>query len=99
MSFGWQIDKEALGRDSTTVFRDKSGKRRNLAAEQEEEAEEARKKAEEDKKYQEWGQGYVLQYVGVCLSVTEREGGERERDITNVGVCLSVMGGGGGGET
>ena len=77
MSFGWQIDQEALGRDSTTVFRDKSGKRRNLAAEQEEEAEEARKKAEEDKKYQEWGQGYVLQYVGVCQSQRER-GRERE---------------------
>ena len=53
----WQIDREALGRDAKTVFRDKSGKRRNLAAEQEEEEKEAKRKAEEDQKYQEWGQG------------------------------------------
>ncbi|KAK7105751.1 BUD13 homolog [Littorina saxatilis] len=53
-----KIDRDALGQDAQTVFRDKkSGKRRNLAAEQEEEAIEAKKKAEEDKKYQEWGQG------------------------------------------
>nr|KAG5708706.1 hypothetical protein BaRGS_034923 [Batillaria attramentaria] len=52
-----KIEKEALGREAKTVFRDKSGKRRDLAAEREKEEEDAKKQAEQDKKYKEWGQG------------------------------------------
>ncbi|PVD27610.1 hypothetical protein C0Q70_12774 [Pomacea canaliculata] len=52
-----KIDKDALGKDAGTVFRDKSGRKRDLAAEKEKDEEEAKRKSAMDQKYKEWGQG------------------------------------------
>ena len=51
------MDKEAVGQNSATVFRDKSGRRRDLAAERVQDEVEAKKNSELDKKYREWGKG------------------------------------------
>lgn len=40
-----------------TIFRDKSGKKRDLEQEKEKEDEEAAKKAKEMEKFMEWGKG------------------------------------------
>lgn len=58
MFYFFKIGDEALGRNATTVFRDrKTGKRRNL----DEEAEEDRAKLEKERKmaekYDKWGKG------------------------------------------
>ncbi|KAK6172268.1 hypothetical protein SNE40_015966 [Patella caerulea] len=52
-----KIGDSRLGKDAKTVFRDKSGKRRNLQEEHEKQDEEDSKKAEEIEKYKKWGQG------------------------------------------
>ncbi|XP_053409155.1 BUD13 homolog [Mercenaria mercenaria] len=52
-----QISDERLGKDAATVFRDKSGRKRNLAEEKLKESEEAKKKAKADEKFQKWGKG------------------------------------------
>lgn len=46
-------------RHAQTVFRDKSGKKRNLDAEREEQRKKAEEKAAKDEKYAQWGKGYV----------------------------------------
>ena len=52
-----QIGDDNLGRHATTVFRDKSGKRRDLAKEDAEDTEKARVQAAQNKKYEAWGKG------------------------------------------
>lgn len=64
----WQIDKDALGKDAGTVFRDKSGRKRDLAAEKEKDEEEAKRKSAMDQKYKEWGQGWVVSALDSTLS-------------------------------
>lgn len=46
-------------RHAQTVFRDKSGKKRNLDAEREEQRKKDEEKAAKDEKYAQWGKGYV----------------------------------------
>ncbi len=57
----FQLDEDVLGRNARTVFRDQSGRRRDLAAEATRDAEEARVKAEQEaarkEKYDKWGKG------------------------------------------
>lgn len=44
-------------RNAQTVFRDKSGKRRDLESEREEQKRKAGEKAAKDEKYAQWGRG------------------------------------------
>lgn len=44
-------------RNAQTVFRDKSGKRRDLDSEREEQKKKAGEKAAKDEKYAQWGKG------------------------------------------
>lgn len=44
-------------RNAETVFRDKSGKRRDLDSEREEQKKKAGEKAAKDEKYAQWGKG------------------------------------------
>ena len=44
-------------RNAQTVFRDKSGKRRDLETEREEQKRKAGEKAVKDEKYAQWGKG------------------------------------------
>lgn len=60
IKYSFQIGDEHLGRNARTVFRDKSGKRRNLKEEQKKQKEEDEKKAAEMAKYAQWGKGSVL---------------------------------------
>lgn len=48
---------EEESRNAQTVFRDKSGKRRDLDAERQEQSRKAGEKAEKDQKYAQWGKG------------------------------------------
>ncbi|XP_071841928.1 uncharacterized protein [Apostichopus japonicus] len=48
---------EDLGKNSATIFRDKAGKKRDLAKEKEEAKEAAAKKAKENEQFLEWGKG------------------------------------------
>ncbi|XP_070838910.1 BUD13 homolog isoform X2 [Chaetodon trifascialis] len=48
---------EDESRNAQTVFRDKSGKRRNLDSEREEQRQKAGEKAAKDEKYAQWGKG------------------------------------------
>ncbi|XP_046876323.1 BUD13 homolog [Hypomesus transpacificus] len=50
---------EDQSRNAQTVFRDKSGKRRDLEVEREEQKRKAAAKAEKDEKYAQWGKGLV----------------------------------------
>lgn len=44
-------------RNAQTIFRDKSGKQRDLKSEREELSQKAGEKAEKDEKYAQWGKG------------------------------------------
>lgn len=46
-------------RHAQTVFRDKSGRKRNLDAEKEEQKKKDEEKAAKDEKYAQWGKGFV----------------------------------------
>lgn len=46
-------------RHAQTVFRDKSGRKRNLDAEKEEQRKKDEEKAAKDEKYAHWGKGFV----------------------------------------
>ncbi|XP_069039190.1 BUD13 homolog [Lepisosteus oculatus] len=50
---------EEESRNAETVFRDKSGKRRDIAHEREEQRQKAGEKEEKDRKYAQWGKGLV----------------------------------------
>ena len=53
-----QMDRDVLGKDAKTVFRDrKSGKKRNLAEEAKQKAEENAEKAKTAEIYSRWGKG------------------------------------------
>lgn len=56
-----KIGDDVLGKNSTTVFRDKSGKRRNIKEERLEQREMESKKADEEEKYMKWGKGLAQQ--------------------------------------
>ncbi|XP_023656191.2 BUD13 homolog [Paramormyrops kingsleyae] len=51
------VSLEDESRNAQTIFRDKSGKRRNIDQEREEQQKKAGEKAERDMKYFEWGKG------------------------------------------
>ena len=57
----FQFDADTLGKNAKTVFRDDTGRRRNLKAEAAKDAEAARKKEQEQAalkaKYDRWGKG------------------------------------------
>ena len=57
----FQLDADTLGKNAKTVFRDVTGRRRNLKAEAAKDAEAARKKEQEQAalkaKYDRWGKG------------------------------------------
>ena len=57
----FQLDADTLGKNAKTVFRDETGRRRNLKAEAAKDADAARKKEEEQAalkaKYDRWGKG------------------------------------------
>ncbi|MCJ8740839.1 hypothetical protein PDJAM_G00063600 [Pangasius djambal] len=50
---------EEQSRHAETVFRDKTGKKRDLESEREEQSRKAGEKAEKDEKYAQWGKGLV----------------------------------------
>ncbi|XP_066563777.1 BUD13 homolog isoform X2 [Amia ocellicauda] len=50
---------EEASRNADTIFRDKSGKRRDIDQEREEQRRKAGEKAEKDEKYAQWGKGLV----------------------------------------
>ncbi|RXN27029.1 BUD13-like protein [Labeo rohita] len=50
---------EEASRNAQTIFRDKSGKQRDLKSEREELSQKAGEKAEKDEKYAQWGKGLV----------------------------------------
>lgn len=51
-------------RNAQTVFRDKSGKRRDLDSERDEKKKKAEEKAVKDEKYAQWGKGLVCIVTG-----------------------------------
>ena len=57
------MDRDVLGKDAKTVFRDrKSGKKRNLAEEAKQKAEENAEKARTAEIYSRWGKGWALEH-------------------------------------
>lgn len=55
-------------RNAQTVFRDKSGKRRDLDSERDEKKRKAEEKAVKDEKYSQWGKGLVCIIAGVIIA-------------------------------
>ncbi|XP_792607.3 BUD13 homolog [Strongylocentrotus purpuratus] len=52
-----RLDDDVSGKNADTIFRDKTGRRRDLKEEKRLKKEEEAKKAEEDEKFLEWGKG------------------------------------------